>query len=555
MNHAAQVAVARLRLDIGPAYDAAQSLYATLRDRRDARLLYRLTGDAQWREAYQEATRRAEGHLAGLVKSADALEPELRAQARRVEAAVTDLIAASPLPPPVPAPAPAGPAEQRAVARSRQAFAALETFIRQLERSRARVSARLGAIAAAETVVVLALGLLAIFVGAYIVDASRHLERDHEFETRRAERLARALAQADADRERTAALAALARATALALDPKEVAQTAIRHLEEHLNIKNVLVYAAAEGAHLQILAFDAPHPELFVQRWERIHWPTAELLVARAVRRGETVVAGRGDQGVPAASRQAMTALGVETLAAVPLYARGRLAGALVLLLPPEHVFTTAERELTEAMGRQVAVALENSRLLQEAEAEREKVRRAEAQREEFYREVVLAVTGGRLVLHERAELQPTCAENIAAVRDVRDIRAARVAVRERAIAMGLAPDRARDLELAVAEAAANAWKHAGGGSVCVCRTEEGVEAYVVDQGPGINPDDIARAAFEKGFSTAHTLGAGFTLMLSLTDRVHLVTDDHGTTVALEMRWQPLPQPEPWESWQAVNAP
>ncbi|NLC57644.1 MAG: response regulator [Armatimonadetes bacterium] len=174
-----------------------------------------------------------------------------------------------------------------------------------------------------------------------------------------------------------------------------------------------------------------------------------------------------------------------------------------------------------------------------------EALRAAEEEKKRFYREVVLAVTGGHLLLHERDELTLPCDGEALPVRGPQEVRDLRIRVREAAIAAGLPPERADDLEVAAAEAMANAWKHAGCGLVRICSGDGGIQVMVQDHGQGIAPENLARAAFEKGFSTAQTLGVGFSLMLGLTDRVHLVTDGQGTTVVLQMERHPSPPPAP----------
>ncbi|MBI3945470.1 MAG: ATP-binding protein [Armatimonadetes bacterium] len=196
------------------------------------------------------------------------------------------------------------------------------------------------------------------------------------------------------------------------------------------------------------------------------------------------------------------------------------------------------ERELREAAERRARRRAEQA--LKEAEAEKRR----------FYQEVVLAVTGGRLILEERGEIDYPCEDpERVCVKTARDIREARRKVRARALVFGLPPQRVDDLELAFGEAAANAWKHAGGGSICICEANGALRVTVADRGHGIDPGQLARAAFEKGYSTAQTLGMGYTLMLSLSDRVRLVTDGSGTIVALEMERRASPRPAPWESW------
>lgn len=196
------------------------------------------------------------------------------------------------------------------------------------------------------------------------------------------------------------------------------------------------------------------------------------------------------------------------------------------------------EREVREAAGRRARRRAE------------EALRAAEEEKKEFYREVVQAVTGGRLMLHEHGDPELQCRGESIEVNEPSDIRGVRQRVRAVAGELAMAPERIDDLELAVAEAAANAWKHAGSGRVCLDNAGGILRAVIADQGHGIAPHQLARAAFEKGYSTAHTLGAGFALMLTLADKVRLATGPQGTTVVLEMAVQPAAAPaDAWASW------
>ena len=545
IGRATQRTVLDLHRRLDPAYEAVHSLEAAARDRREARLTYLLSGDQERRRMHDGALRAVRTFAGALGERSRALSPSFQSEARDIRDSMDSWLAATPLRPVIPARREQPHAVQH---RFDATLALLQRFEWRVGIERARAHARIEFLAEVERMVVLTSGLLALIVGFYIVAAGRRLEQAHEREVAQAVELRQALVSAEAHGERAGALAELARATALAMDPGEVARKAVRRLKERLGANNVLVWAAEAGDHLRVLAFVSPQPELFPPAWEYFHWPTADLVTARAVREGETLVVERA--AAPPEVARALAALGEGTLLAMPLVARGRLAGALLLALAVGRPPSDAERDLAEAIGRQLAVALESARLFQEAEAERAKVRQSEQDRKRFYREVVLAVTGGRLVLHERDETPLACpGEAPLLVVAADDTRTVRARVREHAALFGLSPERTDDLELAAAEAVANAWKHAGGARVSVCEGDGILRVVIEDSGPGIAPDQLARAAFEKGFSTAQTLGAGYTLMLALTDRVRLITDPQGTTLSLEMCQEPPGQPQPWENW------
>lgn len=71
----------------------------------------------------------------------------------------------------------------------------------------------------------------------------------------------------------------------------------------------------------------------------------------------------------------------------------------------------------------------------------------------------------------------------------------------------------ATDLRAPVGEALVNALRHAGGGSYQVFARGDALQVLVRDEGPGIDFRMLPRATL-RGFSTASSLGMGFTIML-----------------------------------------
>lgn len=63
--------------------------------------------------------------------------------------------------------------------------------------------------------------------------------------------------------------------------------------------------------------------------------------------------------------------------------------------------------------------------------------------------------------------------------------------------------------------------------------TDSVVWVAVSDQGNGIEHLTLPRAVLLKGYSTKHSLGIGYTVMLGVADRVLLATSKDGTTVIL----------------------
>lgn len=158
------------------------------------------------------------------------------------------------------------------------------------------------------------------------------------------------------------------------------------------------------------------------------------------------------------------------------------------------------------------------------------------------YADVVSAVTGGRLVLIAPDEVDQLLGDAIGApivVREAKDLPGMRADLKRR---LADAFPRLTDLYglvLAAGEAATNAVKHAGGGTVDVRRTAEGAQVIVRDGGPGIDFRNLPHATLAPGFSTTGTLGVGFSIMLDVCERVLLATSPVETAVILEMAEQP----------------
>ena len=153
-------------------------------------------------------------------------------------------------------------------------------------------------------------------------------------------------------------------------------------------------------------------------------------------------------------------------------------------------------------------------------------------------RDMFSSVTEGRLLLCATEDDLPTpltgFADPIALSRKggVRELRQQTLGA---CIEAGLPDARRFDLETAVGEAAMNAVVHAGTGVGHVHLHERGtVQVRVEDGGKGIAVADLPSATLRRGYSTAGTMGHGYTMILQTVDRVHLLTGGAGTTVVLE---------------------
>lgn len=158
------------------------------------------------------------------------------------------------------------------------------------------------------------------------------------------------------------------------------------------------------------------------------------------------------------------------------------------------------------------------------------------------YVAVLDAITGGKLILVTQEELDALLGTPLREPRALTSgakLGEARHFVQELLGGTDLADEDA--FILAFSEACTNALKHGGGGEYSVYRTQKSIQVMVKDEGPGIDFKMLPKATLVPGFSTTNTLGMGFTIMLDVSDRVLLCTDDNGTAVVLEVRYAAVP--------------
>ena len=176
-------------------------------------------------------------------------------------------------------------------------------------------------------------------------------------------------------------------------------------------------------------------------------------------------------------------------------------------------------------------------------EAERA-LRRQEEGIRQAYVDVLDAVTGGKLILltdeQLADELGTPLGHQLVFGAPSELAKARRRLVRA---AESCFPGRIRhtDLLSTVGEALDNALKHAGGGAYQAFARDDCLQVAVSDDGPGIDFRTLPRATLVPGFSTAASLGMGFTIMLQLCARVLLSTRPGHTVVVLE--FEPDKQP------------
>lgn len=163
-----------------------------------------------------------------------------------------------------------------------------------------------------------------------------------------------------------------------------------------------------------------------------------------------------------------------------------------------------------------------------------------EEQRRVFHRDVLMAVTGGKLRLVEPEEMPPSDMVSgrprlTLALREPADASHLRTRLQMLGQELELERERVYDLCTAATEAATNAIKHGRGGEAQVWADAGAIAVLIRDNGDGIAPAHLARATLEQGYSTRVSLGMGFHLMLQMSDVLAMSTSPQGTAILLRV--------------------
>lgn len=158
----------------------------------------------------------------------------------------------------------------------------------------------------------------------------------------------------------------------------------------------------------------------------------------------------------------------------------------------------------------------------------------------EMYRDLLGVVTRNKLLLLNDEELfvllregRKLLSQNLG---EPEDLASLRKAFRKALEPMNLPDKRLLQYLVAVNEAASNMIKHGNGGSILLYAATDWSKcrAVIHDDGQGIVLEDLPRATLLQGYSTQHSLGVGFHVMLQYCDRLYLGSSHAGTKLILE---------------------
>ena len=193
-----------------------------------------------------------------------------------------------------------------------------------------------------------------------------------------------------------------------------------------------------------------------------------------------------------------------------------------------------------------VARELRTSKIRAERRQAQEALLEEQRHRLEFYRRTIEAATEGKLVVCDREDIERIAGSLVASwtLNKPEELGEIRHAIEEMAASLGMDRESIGKFVVSIGEAGANALKHAEGGLMSLHRADDALICVVEDSGPGIQALDIPDVALTRGYSTAGTLGMGYTMMISLADRIYLAADPDGVRVAVMMKLTPADEPK-----------
>ena len=226
----------------------------------------------------------------------------------------------------------------------------------------------------------------------------------------------------------------------------------------------------------------------------------------------------------------------IQGYAVVPVEMGEERSGGFWLLSSETGQFARETVSLLISIVNQMAVIIENL-------AHNQTRLTAELEKKRFYKDALCAVTQGKLSLCERQDLEDAWEKagqdkGKVEITETIDVPKSRRFVEQALADEGLSEEKVQDACLCSTEAVGNVVKHADSGHLAVRTTDETVTIRIADQGPGIDFAHLPNAVLNAGFSTAPSLGMGYSILLEMMDHVHLSTDHTGTVLLLEIQKQ-----------------
>lgn len=245
------------------------------------------------------------------------------------------------------------------------------------------------------------------------------------------------------------------------------------------------------------------------------------------------VIKDAGSQSDP--TSLSLKEAGFKGIACVALTVGTEHIGYMWALSESDSAITRENNSFLISVGIQAGLALQNAvnvrRRLEE-----------ETNRRRFYRDALNSLTAGKLVFCERDELDShwaDCGKELVSLKldSAERVPDSRHLTEKVMKEEGFEDEIVFNMVTCVSEAATNVVKYGPPGKMAIKNDAEGIHVRLDDTGPGISFATLPKAILLPGFScdTAPSLGLGYSVMLSMCDRIYLCTGKDGTSLILEI--------------------
>jgi PAS domain S-box-containing protein len=320
-------------------------------------------------------------------------------------------------------------------------------------------------------------------------------------------------------------------ALASAADPEDTLEGALGKILDELDMESGGLYLYDLLQSRFHLKYHRGISESDAAELESLPW--AREFIDQITSRRKKVVLVRDFLKDPRLLDSSISREGYKSFALAPLISHSQIIGILWVLTRNRKKLDRDVGSLLISLGNQVGLALDNARYIAE------RLEQAKKQRQ-FSRDMIMSVTGGKLVLCEKDEIDLVWEggefQDGLTIRDAQCVGDTRRLVENVGGRLGFDEDRIFDMAISVSEVATNVVKHAGGGEITLQTKGPVLQIRIEDRGPGIDSVNLPRALLMKGFSTKTSLGIGYTIVLELMDKLHLATSSEGTTLVMEAR-------------------
>jgi PAS domain S-box-containing protein len=197
------------------------------------------------------------------------------------------------------------------------------------------------------------------------------------------------------------AFAAVAKAVSQTLDLEQLLDIALAKVFEVMDLGRGVIYLLDTGARELVLKAHRGVPEQLVGALGRIEVTEADIQLWLEHREQAFKLESVFDQATLTRVRSAVGKQREQSYVVTPLWSKEMLRGAMILESRSKCWFGPEELELLQAIGNQIAVAIENAELFEQTRASAEELKVSEAK----YRRLVEDMNDGYMVVNWRGKI------------------------------------------------------------------------------------------------------------------------------------------------------